>query len=162
MKLNDGIEWAIHCCTILAALPPGSSLKARDLAEFFDLPPAYLAKHLNALSAAGVITSKRGRSGGCRLARPADAITLLDIVEAVTGSGSTFKCTEIRRRGPCARAGDAYPRPCGIARAMWRADAAWRAELKAVTLADVARQGAQETPDAQRSRSVAWLGARLT
>jgi Rrf2 family protein len=161
MRLNEGIEWTIHCCAILAALPPGTSVKARDLAEFFDLPPAYLAKHLNALSAAGVITSKRGRSGGCRLARPAETITLLDIVEAVTGSESTFKCTEIRRQGPCARADDTYPRPCGIARAMWRADAAWRAELKAVTLDDIAQKGAQETPDSQRRRSVEWLGARL-
>ncbi|MBI1236200.1 MAG: Rrf2 family transcriptional regulator [Alphaproteobacteria bacterium] len=159
--MSEGIEWAIHCCAVLAALPAGSSLSARDLAGFFDLPPDYLAKHLNALSAAGVINSKRGRSGGRRLARPPDAITLLDIVEAVDGAGSTFRCTQIRRRGPCARDGDAYPRPCGIARAMWRADSAWRAELKATTLAEIVRLGAAETPDAQRQRAVKWLGERL-
>ncbi len=161
MKLNEGIEWVVHCCALLAALPPGASLKARDLAEFFDLPPAYLAKHLNALAAANIITTKRGRAGGCRLGRPAEKITLLDIVEAVSGSGLTFQCTEIRRRGPCAKASDSYPRPCGIARAMWRADAAWRAELRGVSLAGIVRLGAEETPEAQRARSVKWLGERL-
>jgi len=161
MRLGEGIEWAVHCCALLAALPKGSRLSARDLAAFFDLPAEYLAKHLGALSEAGIVDSTRGRSGGQRLARPPEDITLIDIVEAIDGRGSTFRCTEIRRQGPCAGASYRYPRPCGIARAMWRADAAWRAELKATTLAEIARVGSAETPPAQRERSAKWLGERL-
>ena len=65
-------------------------------------------------------------------------MSLLDIVLAVDGSQTAFRCTEIRQRGPAAspRPG-AYRRPCGIARAMWRAEDAWRGELAATSVADV-------------------------
>lgn len=161
MRLNEGVEWAVHCCSILAALPPERSLSARHLAQFFDLPAEYLAKHLQALSGAGLVVTRRGRSGGCRLARPPQDISLLDIVEAIDGRDPSFRCTEIRRRGPCAHAGDRYPRPCGIARAMWHADTAWRQELAKVSLSEIARIGAVETPHGQIERSAAWLQEKL-
>ena len=72
MRLSDGVEWALHCCTLLALLPPDRPLPASRLAEFHEVPPAYLAKHLQALSRAGIIESMPGRHGGYRLARPAD------------------------------------------------------------------------------------------
>ena len=46
--MSDGVEWAIHCCTMLAVLPDGEALPAARLAEFHEVPPAYLAKHLQA------------------------------------------------------------------------------------------------------------------
>ena len=79
-----------------------------------------------------------GPLGGYRLARPPADISLLDIVLAVDGDGPAFRCSEIRQRGPAATAGSpAYRRPCGIARVMWRAEDAWRAELAAVTVGDI-------------------------
>ena len=41
-------EWALHCATSLAQLEPGTTASAADLAEYFDLPAAYLAKQLQA------------------------------------------------------------------------------------------------------------------
>ncbi len=161
MKLSEGVEWAAHCCSILAALPDGEALNARDLAEFFDLPPGYLAKQMQRLAAANVVEAVRGRSGGYRLARAPETITLLEIVEAVEGAEPSFRCTQIRQRGPSAVEGARYPRPCGIAVAMWRADAAWRRELATVTLAELARRGQAETPDAQIARAAAWFEEKL-
>ena len=162
MKLSEGVEWAAHCCSILAALPEGAALNARDLAEFFDLPPGYLAKQMQRLAAAGVVEAVRGRSGGYRLARASETITLLQIVEAVEGAEPSFRCTEIRRRGPSAAKGATYPRPCGIAVAMWRADSAWRRELAAVSLEQIAKRGHAETPDLQLARAAAWFREKLT
>ena len=34
MKISDGVEWSIHCCTVLALLPEGTALPAARLAEF--------------------------------------------------------------------------------------------------------------------------------
>ena len=65
---------------------------------------------------------------------------MLDIVEAVDGTQPAFRCTEIRRRGPAAVAPSEYRLPCGIHRAMVRADEAWRAELRATTIAEPARR----------------------
>ena len=49
MQLSRGVEWAVHSCTMMAVLPEGRGLSADDLAGFFEVPSAYLAKQLQAL-----------------------------------------------------------------------------------------------------------------
>ena len=126
MKHSEGLEWAVHACTLLAALPPAIALPARLLAEFFELPEPYLAKQMQKLSRAGIVETRRGPRGGYALARLAAEITLLQMVEAIDGAERHFRCSEIRRCGPSAVPGAKYTKPCGIARSMWRAEAAWR------------------------------------
>src|SRR3954467_9544988 len=144
MQLGQGVEWSLHCCTLLALIPPERTLPAARLAEFHGVPPAYLAKHLQAMAQAGFVESPAGRRGGYRLARPADAIPVLDVVEAVEGGEPAFRCSEIRRRGPARVAAAESRHPCGIAVAMERAEAAYRAELARVTVAELV-QGLAET-----------------
>ncbi len=158
MKINEGIEWAIHCCTILASVPEGMALPARRLAEFFDLPEHYLAKHLQSLSQADLVTSTKGPGGGYALSRPAAQITVLDIVQAIDGSAPHFQCTEIRRRGPSGMPDSCYKKPCGIARTMWHAEKAWRDVLFTVSLEDVQNMGLEETSPQQIEKSIEWFG----
>ena len=157
MRLSDGVEWTLHCCTVLAVLPPGSTLPASRLAEFHDVPPAYLAKHLQALSRDGIVESVPGPRGGYRLARPAAEITLLDIVDAVEGGTGSFRCTEIRQRGPAAVNRKEYRAPCVIARAMYRADEAWRAELRSQTVADLLVALAASIPEKAAVKATVWF-----
>ncbi|HEY2812124.1 MAG TPA: Rrf2 family transcriptional regulator [Acidimicrobiales bacterium] len=137
MQLGEGVEWALHCCAVLSLVPAGRTLSASRLAEYHGVPPAYLAKHLQSLAQAGIVESVPGRKGGYRLARAATDITLLEVVDAVEGTGPAFRCTEIRRRGPARMAASAYKSPCGIDVAMQRAEDAWRAELGRQTVNDV-------------------------
>ncbi|VAV90147.1 hypothetical protein MNBD_ALPHA06-707 [hydrothermal vent metagenome] len=157
MKLNEGVEWAIHCCSILAALPPKTALPAKRLAGFFELPVHYLAKHLQSLSVAGLLKSSKGPGGGYWLAKPAKDIAVLDIVQAIDGHGAHFQCTQIRQNGPTAVAAKCYNKPCGIARTMWQAETAWRKELAAVSLADIQQLGLEETPPQQLEKSLQWF-----
>ncbi len=157
MELGEGVEWALHCCTLLATLPEGQTLPAARLAEFHGVPAAYLAKHLQALSQKGVLEAVPGRRGGYRLARPPAEITLLDVVEAVQGDASTFRCTEIRRRGPSAAGPSAYRHRCRIAAAMDRADAAWRAELRRQTLATLLGELAETISPVVVRKATAWI-----
>ncbi len=161
MKLSEGVEWAIHCCSLLAALPDGTALPTHKLSAFFDLPGSYLAKHLQLMANAGIVTAKKGPRGGYALAQPASAISLLDIVEAVEGRSSCFRCTEIRQQGPTAAPAAYYTRPCGIARAMRKAEKAWRQELARVSLRQIQEMGLKETPAAQREKATAWLKEAL-
>lgn len=158
MRMSDGVEWAVHCCSLLAALPPGEALPAARLAEYHQVPPAYLAKHLQATTAAGVTVSVSGPKGGFRLARPADEITLLDIVLAVEGDDPAFRCSEIRQRGP-ATSDDptAYRKACHIARAMWAAEDAWRAELRSTTLADLFTEVVTTVPPDVLVKGAEWI-----
>lgn len=159
MRMSDGVEWALHCCTLLAGLPEGQTLPAARLAEFHEVPPAYLAKHLQALTAAGITTSVPGPRGGYRLARPPADISLLDVVLAVDGDDPAFRCTEIRQRGPATGPASAYRRPCGIARAMWRAEDAWRRELAATSIGDLIEELVRTVPTEVLAKGVAWVQA---
>jgi Rrf2 family protein len=155
--LGQGVEWSVHCCTLLAALPRGEALPAARLAEFHGAPGAYLAKHLQALASAGILESVQGPRGGYRLARPAEAISILDIVDAVEGDEPAFRCTEIRQRGPAAGPPDAYPERCGIARAFDAAEAAWRSELAARTVADLLAGAVRGLHPEVAEKTVTWI-----
>src|SRR5580704_7857953 len=139
MKIAEGVEWAAHACAVLAGLPAGEALNAAALASFHELPPAYMAKHLQALSKAGIVTAVRGAHGGYALARPASEITLWDIQAAISGSAASFQCQDIRRKGPCA---GYSPRgvPCPIACAFAAAEVAYREQLRTVALSDLVRE----------------------
>lgn len=160
MKLGDGVEAAVHCAAMLAGLEGEAVLPGAALAEFHGLSPSYLLKHLQALTAAGLFASVPGPAGGYRLARPADEITLLDIVLAVEGREPAFRCAEIRQRGPGALPPDCFGKPCGINRAMLAAERAWRASLSAVTLAELVADYLAESHPRSQARGAAFVGAR--
>jgi len=157
MQLRNQVEWALHCCAILAAVPEGRYLPTRDLALFHGVPKEYLAKALQALSQAGIVESTLGPSGGYRLAQAPAQITFLDVVEAVEGRGSTFICENIRRNNPCLQAAHCDKRPCAVARVMWDADRAWRDSLRAVRLSDLLKTLEKDIPSSVMKRTLAWV-----
>lgn len=155
--MSDGVEWGLHCAVLLAFLPGGAALPAGRLAEYHGVPAAYLAKHLQAMARAGVLESRPGAGGGYRLARPASEITVLDVVEAIDGPDSAFRCSEIRRRGPTASAAAEYRVPCAVHRTMQRADDAWRDSLRATTVADLTEMVVTDASDVVLRKGGRWL-----
>jgi Rrf2 family protein len=155
MRMNEGVEWALHSCLLLTWLDDHGPVPTAKLAAAFELPPAYLNKQMQALSKAGIVASTPGARGGFLLARAPEEITLLDVVTAIEGPDEAFRCQEIRQRG----IGASVPKrdfreQCVIAAAMRRADVAWRRELAAQTLADIraaADRGAPQAIDLARS-----------
>jgi Rrf2 family protein len=157
MKLSDGVEQALHSALMLAGLGGDRVVAAAALAEYHGVSTSYLLKHLQALTAAGILHSVPGPKGGYRLARALDAISLLDIVIAIEGPAPAFRCTEIRRRGPAPLAQGFFGAPCAVNAAMLRAEQAYRAELRKTSLADLVID--QKTPlgAAIDARSCAFL-----
>lgn len=156
MKLSQGVEWSLHCVVLLAQAPAGVALSGRRLAAQYDLPPAYLAKHLQALARAGILHAAPGVRGGFRLARSPEDITALDVVEAIEGTASPFVCHEIRRRGLAAAKPEECTGPCAISCVMAQAHEAWRDVLRDVTAARLVEQ----LPPGLRDRTVAGLTAQ--
>jgi Rrf2 family protein len=162
MQLRGPVEWALHCCAVLAGLAPRRYLPTRDLADFHGVPKEYLSKALQALSQAGIVESTLGPSGGYRLARAPDRITFLDVVEAVEGRTPSFVCTNIRRNNPCLSSAEVKSlctdaKPCAIARVMWDADRAWRDKLRSVSLVDLMKNLQADLPPAVLRRAAAWI-----
>lgn len=163
MQLRNQVEWALHCCAVLADMPPERYLATKVLAEFHGVPKEYLSKALQQLSRAGLVESTLGPSGGYRLAKRPEDITFLAIVEAVEGRRTTFVCTEIRRNNPCLRpaeAGACTKKPCAVARAMWAADEAWRGSLRGTRLSDLLVSLGEDVPAADLARARDWLLAQ--
>ena len=161
MRMSEGVEWTAHACVLLAALPSGIGLPANALAEFHELAPAYMAKHMQALARAGIVQSIRGAGGGYRLARSAAEISLWDILEAIEGEEPAFRCSEIRQQGPCVSPQEDFRKPCGINAAFSKAETAWRAELKSVSIADIAGDLARKVTPQRRAMFSQWLEAKL-
>ncbi|MEJ8633873.1 MULTISPECIES: RrF2 family transcriptional regulator [Streptomyces] len=157
MKLSGGVEWALHCCVVLTAAT--EPVPAARLAELHDVSPSYLAKQMQALSRAGLVKSVQGKTGGYVLTRAAGEITLLDVVQAVDGANPAFVCTEIRQRGPFGTPPEECAKACPIARAMGAADAAWRASLASVSVADLAGSVEQDSGPEALPTIGAWLNA---
>ena len=137
MHMGQGVEWALHGCLNLAFVPRSQPVPATLLAEVLDAPPAYLTKQLQALAKAGVLRSTPGPRGGFSLARDPADITYLDVVTAIEGSVQAFRCTELRQRGPLRAPKEDCVAPCAIAATMWRAEQAWRQQLKSQTIYDL-------------------------
>ncbi|MEE2779750.1 MAG: Rrf2 family transcriptional regulator [Myxococcota bacterium] len=90
MKLSTRGEYGLRAMLFLAmnATDDGSMLHAQEISEVQDIPPHYLKQILSRLRAAGLVRSTRGPTGGHSLARPADEITVGEVVRCLEGSVS--------------------------------------------------------------------------
>ena len=129
--IGNRVEYALHSLLWLAA-PLEQRPSARDLAELQGLSPAFLSKIFQKLEKAGIVEATGGIRGGYRLAKAADEISVLEIIDAVEGRKNLFDCQEIR--GQCVLFKGKPPSwatsgLCGIHALMLRAEKTMRDEL---------------------------------
>ena len=72
-----------------------------------------------------------------------------------------FRCSEIRQQGPCVSPQADFRKPCGINAAFSKAETAWRAELKSVSIGDIAGDLARKVTPQRRAIFSQWLEAKL-
>ncbi len=94
MRLSNLADYAVVTMSAAARHCGGGRVSAGELATETGLPAPTVQKLVSKLSAAGLLRSVRGAGGGLQLARPAAAITLADIVEAVEGPIALTACVE--------------------------------------------------------------------
>jgi len=87
----------------LLAESPEQTVSNQDLAALLDVSAHHLAKVHQRLARAGLVKAVRGPNGGCSLAKPAETITLLDVVVAIDGGLNTDQC--LLGRAVCQRVG---------------------------------------------------------
>ena len=84
-------EYALRAVACLARQLP-EPMTTRQIAHASRVPAGYLAKILQALARAGIVTGQRGLNGGFLLARPPGELTLLDVVRVADGSSRITAC----------------------------------------------------------------------
>jgi Rrf2 family protein len=90
--LSRSAEYAVRALSLLALREGDSALHSAEIADELDLPPQFLSKILRRLKATDLVTSQRGRSGGFRLNRAADEISLLAVVQPFQDGLSGVEC----------------------------------------------------------------------
>ena len=84
MKASLKLEYSLRVLAQLARRNKGAAVtRIEELANAESIPSNYLVQLLNELREGGLVDSKRGKTGGYRLARPADEITLRQVLAVV-------------------------------------------------------------------------------
>lgn len=92
MQITRRADYAVRTMLDVAGMAAGTVALTHEVAARQGVPPPFLAKIVLALVRAGLLRSHRGAGGGIALARPADQITLLQVIEAVDGPLALNSC----------------------------------------------------------------------
>ena len=94
MQLNITTDYAVRIMLYLSMREGESLITSSELAEQLVVPRSFLYKIGNKLSEAGLIVVKLGVNGGYRLARPAETMTLFDVIRVMEQSSYISRCLE--------------------------------------------------------------------
>lgn len=131
MEITQQADYAVRAVLELALHADGGLISSGPIAWRQNIPYAFLSKILARLAAEQIVFTQRGVNGGIRLARPADQITLLQVVEAIDGPVTLNRCN--RAPGECPR--DSF---CAV-HPIWASICFdLRAKLSGITFADLA------------------------
>ena len=132
LKLNRIVDYGVLVMTEIARR--NACVSTTELAAVYGISATIVAKVLKKLARAGLVSSERGSRGGYRLARPADVITLREIVTALEGPISLTFCSSGTASGRC------KTRPlCAATDAMRRLNHLVNGAFEAVSLEDILR-----------------------
>ncbi len=133
VRVTAKVDYAVRAAVVLArAARTGTEpVKGRRIREEQEIPLRFCENILGELRQEGIVRSQRGAEGGYWLARPADEITIAEVIRAVEGP-----LANVRGERPEVIE---YPDGSGSLQQVWVATrAALRSVLEEVTLADVA------------------------
>jgi len=131
IRLSRITDYGIVLMVQLARGSDVAARNARQLAAEAELPVPVVSKVLKALARAGLLASQRGSKGGYALARPADAITVPEMITALEGPISLTACSV--HPGACSQESS-----CDVREPWQQINAAVHGALAKITLADLA------------------------
>ena len=108
MTISTRGRYATRMVVLLAGKEPGTSLTKAEIADAEGISAGYVQQLMMALRLANIVDSHRGREGGFSLSRPAEEITVADVLKAVEGDVMPAPC---QAGGYCDRYPDCPTRP---------------------------------------------------
>jgi Rrf2 family protein len=89
MRVSAKVDYAIRAMAELAAAP--GLVTAEQLASAQSIPPKFLESILSQLRSSGLVSSQRGSAGGYQLARPANEISIAEVIRELEGPIATVR-----------------------------------------------------------------------
>lgn len=139
LELTKRGDYGVRAVLALARAEAGVLVSARRIADAMAIPVRFLPQVLGDLARAGLVEASPGRAGGYRLTRAADAISLLEVIEAIEGESRRRTC--VLRGGPCGLDGT-----CDVHDVFSAGQEALLATLGGTTLGELARRRAPDLP----------------
>jgi Rrf2 family cysteine metabolism transcriptional repressor len=138
MLFSTKAEYGIRLMVELGRSPGTEPISLSAVAEAEMLPLSYLEHLVAKLRDAGLVTSTRGAHGGYRLARPADEIDMLEVVQSLEGPIAPMECFHVEREGRvlCSHEAD-DGRACATKLLWTRVQGGVTKALNGTTLADL-------------------------
>jgi Rrf2 family cysteine metabolism transcriptional repressor len=99
MLFSTKAEYGIRLMVELGRSPSTEPIALSAVAEAEMLPLSYLEHLVAKLRESGLVVSTRGAHGGYRLARPAEEIDMLEIVQSLEGAIAPMECFHSEREG---------------------------------------------------------------
>ena len=143
LRFSRTTDYGLRAALEVARAPQGTLVTRHAIARATDAPASVLAQSLAGLVRAGILDGQAGPRGGYSLARPADHVTIYDVVTAIDPNDREERC--VLREGVCSWEG-ACPFHAFLAQAQDR----FVESLQAHTLADVLAGTAPELPSPSR------------
>jgi Rrf2 family protein len=132
--LSQKAKYALRALMVLADRKTGDPMQLREIATAEKLPHKFLEATLLELRKHGILESRRRRSGGYRLARPAHLISFGEVIRIIDGPLAPLPCASVRQFRVCVDCSD--PPRCSIRWLMQQVRDATSAVLDNCTLAD--------------------------
>jgi len=148
LELTKRGDYAVRAMLALTRGAGNGLLSARRISDAMDIPVRFLPQVLADLQRAGLIEAAPGRSGGYRLSRDPDGVSLLEVIEAVEGDSRRQSC--VLRGGPCGMDGF-----CDVHAVFFEGQEALRGTFARSTLADLAKH---TTPAEEPRQPLAPVG----
>ena len=136
MRLTQQTSYSIRILLYCAANPDSNS-RIKDIAATYSISELHLFKIMHVLVESGFVETIRGRNGGIRLARPANAISIGEVVRATESNFFLTDCFDTTNRD-CPLVDS-----CGVNRILAEALRAFFSVLDSYTIADVAKDRGQ-------------------
>ena len=134
LRLSKKTDYALLALQYLASEGASGVASTRAIAERFDIPGELLAKILQQLARHHLVAAHKGVHGGYHLARPAHAISIAEVVQAIDGPMTLTACSP--RDDRCEQFA-----MCTVRDPLWRVRERILSLLQAVTVADMDHGG---------------------
>ena len=150
--ISNKAKYAFRALLTIAATPEGEAITSAEIAKRHTIPHKFLEQILLDLKKAGILDSRRGKSGGYVMLRPADTISFGEVLRLFEGPLAPLPCLSrqsYRRCEDCVTESS-----CEIRREFGRAYDASRQVLDARTIADALAGNAGDSHFAAAERRV--------
>lgn len=92
MQFSKSTGHALHAIIHLARAEKGHHVGIKEVATLLGVSESYLSKIMSKLRQDGIVRAMTGASGGYELAKPANLITFLDVIQVVEGRQKMYEC----------------------------------------------------------------------